>query len=713
MAQDEGRDCQQEELKQTEWLVMIYLAGDNNLSANCLAILQELEAAFYSEDVRVLACFDSNTPRPRGARYFEINRRKRCPDPFMDWALHDDLIPFECIPGPPVKVTDFCKDLMPHAPKPEPPTGPVARVGLSRFLDFALSNYPARRRMLILYGHGSAVAGNTFLVDDNPPSFLRLKDFKEVLADHFGHEPSAGKPGEDFKTKPMLDILACDNCIMNGIESAFEIRRQVNYVIGSQGLALALGWPFRNILNTLVSCVNGYTNDIAKEILRVCARSVVDFALMDRSSEQSLCDLTTFSKGDNLVTAVKKLSKVLQDYLATDKECGHVKCPPVRDAVRLARLEAQSYWGETFVDLYDFCALLIERCNDVLCQAKKISVQLQRKHAAPSAKGAGPFQISFTELEFVKPFGDISDACWKVLKEIKAGQDEKKKLKTEETEFVISSYYVGPELQYSNGVSIYFPWTLPDEPIIFERVPGGGGGPYYISWAKFERVQELLRQQSLAKSKPKKSNGDEEPEDFKLVTAFDEYLDYEFADKDNGADWASFLEVFFRATLRDVRRFDVRYENVEEDKEREKVAAFFRVKSLREDTVVDPAAVNLQKSGSDVDSETGCTCPAIKNYPRRFYVSPRDCLRRCCHPHSDKGCHEKGGGDCYHRVDSKDEQDKKICVSYLGWNVRGIVAEVIKLQNPDLDPCEEAFDGSRVAKESKPKVSPRRKTKKP
>src|SRR5947209_15216284 len=118
MARDEGRGAnhKQQQPNHSEWLVMIYLAGDNNLSVNCLAILQELEAATYSEDVRVLACFDSNTPRPRGARYFEINRRKRCPDPFMDWALHDDLIPFEEIPGPPVKVRDFCTDLTPHTP---------------------------------------------------------------------------------------------------------------------------------------------------------------------------------------------------------------------------------------------------------------------------------------------------------------------------------------------------------------------------------------------------------------------------------------------------------------------------------------------------------------------------------------------------------------------------------------------------------------------
>jgi len=703
MARDEGRGAnhKQQQPNHSEWLVMIYLAGDNNLSVNSLAILQELEEATYSRDVRVLACFDSNTPRPRGARYFEINRRRQHPDPDMDWALHDDLVPFDKLPDHPVKAPDFCKTFLPHEPAPKPPTGPVAKEGLSRFIEFALSGYQAQRHMLILYGHGSAVAGNTFLVDDNPPSFLRLKDFKEVLSRHFDNGHRAEQQTGGDPKKPPLDILACDNCIMNGVESAFEIRKQVKYVIGSQGLALALGWPFRNLLNEVVRHRNARTEELAGRILRVCARSLVDFALMDRSSEQSLCDLTTFGRRENLVAAVRELSGVLQEYLATD-DCGDVIYPAVRDAVRLARLEAQSYWAETFVDLYDFCALLLERCNDILCQTKIISDQLLREDLARSAGDTGAAELSFPELPFIQPFDAIAGACWKVLNEIRVDKNVRKRAKSEEAKFVLSSYYVGPELQYSNGVSIYFPWTLPEDPIIFDPVPGsGGGGSYYLSWSRFERVQRLLKEKRLAVAN-ESSYEDEPPEDFELRTAFDEYLDYDFAQPD-GADWAAFLEVFFRATLRNVRRFDVHYQGVHA-KDRDKVAAFFRAESIPEEPFVNPTPVNLQKSSSDVDSETDCSCPTIKNYPRRFYVSPRDCLRRCDLPRRDSDCYDKKVRDCYHKDDPKDRQDQQLCVSYLGWNVRGIVADVIKLKKqPKPKPSDAADDGSKAGPRRKPK----------
>lgn len=708
MAEDEVRDpdCHREESKPPKWLVMIYLAGDNSLSANCIAILQELEAACPPEDVRVVACFDANTPRPRGARYLEINYRRRHFDHAdIDWDLHNDLVPFKCLPGHPVEAPDFCNA---DPTSVQPTTEPVAKEGLSRFIRFALRHHRAEKNMLILFGHGSAVAGNTFLADNNPPSFLRLKELRAVLTRHFEARPSStqnaedeepevdeseefepeeeefefegegqesGEGGEKSK-RPVLNILACDNCMMSGIESAFEIRKRVDYIIGSQGLMLALGWPFRKIIEEVIHNQDEEPEFVAERILRVCARNLLDFALMDRSSEQSLCDLTKLRKKSNLVKAIRRLSSAMQRGLALDR-CGDVKHPAVRDAIRLARLEAQSYWAETFVDLYDFCALLLERSTAALSQFFELYKQTRfavREGGArdPEALGA---DIDPRELSPFKEFGDIASACWEVLEAIRANQEE---AGGERRGFVLDSYYVGPELQYSNGVSVYFPWTLPEAPIIFEPEDGSGGGLYNVSWARLDRIRQQIEKRvraelasASAESKP--------PTEFKFVTAFDEYQRYDFARK-RGGDWAAFLRAFFKATLRDVRRFDLKYSPAVD-----RVDRFFDIESLPEDLPApfDRSPIDLQKSSSDVDSESDCACPTIKNYPRRFYVSPADCLRRCDRERHDEGCHE-----------NLDPVDKEICVSYLGWNVRGIVAEVIKPKEDGRDSCDAPEDAS-------------------
>ena len=48
-----------------KWTVMVYLAGDNNLTANCISVLQQLETVEDDDSICVLACFDSNTPWPK------------------------------------------------------------------------------------------------------------------------------------------------------------------------------------------------------------------------------------------------------------------------------------------------------------------------------------------------------------------------------------------------------------------------------------------------------------------------------------------------------------------------------------------------------------------------------------------------------------------------------------------------------------------------
>lgn len=640
MTQDDKNEVTQGQPQpgRPKWLVMIYLAGDNNLSANSVAIMQELEAALPpSDEVRVLACFDSNTPRPRGARYLEINHRRRLTTNtgIRHWELHNDLVPFEELPGHPVVTPDFCNtDLSAHRPLKEP----TAKEGLSRFLTYALNNHQADKHMLILFGHGTAVGGKTFLADDNPPSFLRLRDFAAILSRHFDARAGADKPA--------LDVLACHNCAMNGVELAHQIKDQVRYLLGSQSLMLAVGWPFRKIIEEVVALKDADAKDVAVAILKKCARNLIDFSLMDRSSEQAVLDLTRLGGQENLVTAARNLAAVIREGLEVNGR-GNVIYPAIRDAVRMARLEAQSYWGETFVDLYDFCLLLLEQCNQAISGQVGLFLRLNLGTkllsdsppppgpAGGGGDGAEPGANEIKEALLrsdpgLRLFESIAKSCQAVMREIKGNK------------FVVESYYVGPELQYSNGVSVYFPWCLPEGPIIFEPVGADGaaaGSSYGISWSSLDQLQGT-------------------PVDYVLKTAFDEYREYAFA-KDDAGGWAALLDKFFRATLREVRRFEFDYVETTG-------LNFFDAKRADE-PFVSPASVGPQKSGSDTGIED-FAYQTVKNYPRRFYVSPADCLRRCdlVGP----------GGEGHNPADD----DKEFCASYLGWNVRGVVAEVIGLE---------------------------------
>ena len=580
----------------SEWLIMIYLAGDNNLSPQSIAYLQELEDVTHNENVRVIAGFDPSVPLPKGARYVEINRRQNeSAHPYrgMDWPLHNDLLP----PGHVVQTPDFCDTQS----QPTSPYEPVAKEAFARFLDWARSCYEARKYMLILFGHGPLVAGNTFLSDSTPPSYLKLKDFADILTRHF---------------RRRIHILGCDNCVMNGIETAVQLYDKVDYMIGSQGLMLINGWPFRKIIREVGYHYRRDPKFVAERVLAVCAKNLLDFSLMERSSEQAICDVNQFGRRSNIIKEVKNLSVALQEGLKTyDKGPyeGELVYPMVPDVVRLARLEAQAYWAETFVDLYDFCELLLLKCNDVLCNLQTLAHKVFAKWLPrDQSEKADPANVKKALLEYapIKVLEDIAKAC-KAIIHIFQTED-----------VVTKSYYVCPQLQYSHGVSIYFPWTLPEGPITFEQN---------------QSAQQIIK------------------------WPFEEYKTYDF---NRYGDWADTLVAFFKATLRNVRRVEYEY-NADH-------IVFFKRNVISRDRHVEykTPAIDLLKSGSSSGEEDEFDFLRIKNYPRRFYLSPKDCTRKL-------PVYGPGGNATATASNVMADPGE---VSYLGWNIRGFMAEVIGLK---------------------------------
>jgi hypothetical protein len=207
--------------------------------------------------------------------------------------------------------------------------------------------------------------------------------------------------------------------------------------------------------------------------------------------------------------------------------------------------------------------------------------------------GCAPEQ--FRNTDQIRRLKEVALRCKAVLRQVQG--------------MVPASYYIGAELQYSHGLSVYFPWTLPEKPYFFSP-------------------------------------------DLHLKTAFETYKSYQFAAP---SGWAHFLEDFFRATLRKVRRADRTF-SVRDDNE----SAELGLLDFTLTDASDAVAITLQKTSSDTGKNDDCTCPPIKNYPRRNYLAPADCARR-----TEKAGIMKRGAY---------QQEP---VSYLGWNVRGLVAKVI------------------------------------
>lgn len=586
----------QEPPKPPKWTIMVYLAGDNDLTSHCVSVLQQLEAFKYPAEICVLTCFESSTPWPQGSRYLRVNCKHKDPKEkkALNWEIHNDLI----VPPNGHRPVSFCDQRRRRNGSHSFPRATVAE-GLRRFLDFSVDNHAESERfMLVLFGHGPIVAGQTFLVSENPGSFLRLEELQDVLSEHFGG------------TKRKLDILAFQNCVMNGIETAYEIRNQAKYIIGSQGLVLATGWPYEKMIGAIAERPSSKTETIARKLLKVCARSMLDFTIMDRSSEQSACNLERMRDSDNIKTALKALVAALTEAMKFEKvERNGVRrrqltFPSICDAVRLARLEAQTYWWETFVDLYDFCERLTKRCNENIILREKTRAETRTELLAQLAvdEKSAP---ALGDDELLEMTRTVMNAAIEVMKEVK--------------ELVPNthSYYIGSELQYSHGLSIYFPWTLP-------------AGPYF---AKRSRSRK----------------------EFQMETAFDTYCRYSFV---KATGWANFLQAFFLATLRNIRRGNRRIGL--RDEFRLDTGLTWEQHQIWQDSL----SSDLTKSSPDTAKVDNLSFN-IKNYPRRNYLSPLDCERKI----DEAKVLKPGEPNFATRTDPP--------ASAIGWNFSTLVAEVI------------------------------------
>jgi Clostripain family len=437
------------------WTVMVYLAGDNNLTAECLFALTEMKKAMPGDRINVIAQFDPSDPFLPTHRY-EINKNG------ADSALVDDMIDqasynermgevqfkkesrnarslaTERRIGRKFQHPELDEANLTGAPKRDEiitdDTDTGSPIPLYNFISFCLENYEAEHYMVVLSGHAGGTERDYLLKDEGSSGSLTFNELKQVFK-----RIQRDRKGE------AIDILGMDNCLMSMGEICYELRGLAEIVVGCESFSPASGWPYRQILERLrrdfatpkLRPRNSFIAEAAKSVVEEYVNYYSNYWLAGMSVSQSALDLT---KVEELHRKVNKLANIMERELV--KECENSKIHrsriggAFRDALLLAHWEAQSYNGEQFVDIYDFCD----------CLEKRV-----------------PYSAAAEQCREVKDF--IS------------------------TEFVLNSSYFGAAYQYSYGVSLYFPWSQIARSywnLDFIRNSRGAG------WGSFLRTYTLL-----------------------------------------------------------------------------------------------------------------------------------------------------------------------------------------------------------------------------
>lgn len=267
-----------------EWTVLLYMAADNDLTPYAYWDLYEIEKRIQGEKnlgasgeiVDVVAELDTYLRTGiKRLHLFQYERpydfNLRLPD-YQKFSQAD-------IQSPVI------------ASSPEDGAGSIKnqKKRFQKFLSWGIKNYPAKKYMIVIWGHGEGYAGkhiegqerreflptekatSRFLTKEmvysdildylRPQNYPTQRNFGGVALDHSDssyldipslHEILQRTSQKLLQGRP-FDVLAFDACLMQSVEAAAELMGPVDYLAGSVQVQNYLGLPYRKIFDYLNS----------------------------------------------------------------------------------------------------------------------------------------------------------------------------------------------------------------------------------------------------------------------------------------------------------------------------------------------------------------------------------------------------------------------------------------------------------------------------
>ncbi len=198
-----------------DWLVMIYLDGDNNLEAFGIDDINEMELGkITGSSIAVIVMFD------RISGYDDTNG---------DWT--DTRIFNITADG---ELIDINSVFLQNEGEANMGDGAT----LESFLDYCFTNYDANNYWLNLWDHGGGTDGLCW--DDTDSSdFLTIDEMQTAI------QNSVTTHSKD------IDLITHDACFMNMLEVAYELKDLADYFVASEETIPGDGFDYETIISAL------------------------------------------------------------------------------------------------------------------------------------------------------------------------------------------------------------------------------------------------------------------------------------------------------------------------------------------------------------------------------------------------------------------------------------------------------------------------------
>lgn len=300
----------------TDWTVMVYLDGDNNLEIWGLNDMNEMEAArLAGSGIRVITLID------RRPGYTTIDgdwANTRLYEVRQDPSGYNNTIVSTRISGMGLTATGNEELNM-----GDPNT-------LKNFVQFVRQNYPSSHYALVLWNHGGGWKSDIPLEntpakavawdDSSGGDCLTMPEVKNALLAALGGDK--------------LDVIGFDACLMAMAEVAYQLKDTANVLIASEEVEWAPGWDYSAFLDSL--CVSRRdTYDFARSVIDTYA------AFYDARETAVTLSAVDLTKMDSYIT---DLNAFIDNTL--------LKTP--KDLLMTRRTNSLSFMQYTYTDLNSF-----------------------------------------------------------------------------------------------------------------------------------------------------------------------------------------------------------------------------------------------------------------------------------------------------------------------------------------------------------------------
>jgi hypothetical protein len=304
-----------------KWTIMVYIDGDNSLDSYAWDDLSELESVSSTDEINIVAQLDAYYSCSGTFRYYITGA---APGASYPW-YSDDIV-----------------QTLPEQNMANPAT-------LTSFVNWATTNYPADKYLLVLWNHGGGwkeydILTKGVIWDDTSGDFMTMAELVQ------------GLNGINEK----IDIIGFDACLMQMAEVAYEIyglTNVPNYMVGSEASEWGDGWPYDDILADLLANP-GMTDTV------LCETIVNDF--INYCGTEGTLSTLDFSAGTyDTYTALNSFATALMES-------------SYQNEIATARSSAQSYSyssGFRCKDIYDFAERIKNSVPD--CQSEALAVMNQ------------------------------------------------------------------------------------------------------------------------------------------------------------------------------------------------------------------------------------------------------------------------------------------------------------------------------------------------